>query len=83
MKDSSSDHVMHMFPVGCCPGFMVVTPSFMHLSITFSNQRFSNCSPIVGVGFVKLKSDNFCGNTVFKLNIQFCCHLCCSSYMIF
>jgi hypothetical protein len=55
-----------------------VTPSFTHLSITFSNQRFSNCSPTVDVGFVKLTSDSFCGNRVFKMNIQFCCHLCCS-----
>jgi hypothetical protein len=30
-------------------------------------------------GFVKLKSDGFCGNSVFKMNTQFCCHLCCSS----
>jgi pyrimidine deaminase RibD-like protein len=38
-----------------------VTPSFMHLCITLSNQRFSNCSPTMDVGFVKLKSDRFCG----------------------
>jgi hypothetical protein len=24
----------------------------------------------------------FCGNRVFKMNIQFCCHLCCSSSVI-
>jgi hypothetical protein len=34
--------------------FLVVKTSFMHLSITFSNQRFSNCSPTVDAGFVKL-----------------------------
>jgi hypothetical protein len=27
----------------------------------------------VDVGFVKLRSDSFCGNRVFKMNIQFCC----------
>jgi hypothetical protein len=43
----------------------VVTPSFTHLRITFSNQRFSNCSPTVDAGFVKLTSDSFCGNRVF------------------
>jgi hypothetical protein len=32
----------YQFPVVWCPGFMVVTPLFTHLSITFSNQRFSN-----------------------------------------
>jgi hypothetical protein len=32
------------------------TPPFTHLSITFSNQRFRNCSPIVDVGFLKLTS---------------------------
>jgi hypothetical protein len=31
----------HMFPVVWYPNFLVVSPSFMHLSITFSNQRFS------------------------------------------
>jgi hypothetical protein len=43
----------------------MVTTSFMHLSITFINQRFSNCSPTVDVGCVKLMSDSFCGNRVF------------------
>ena len=38
---------------------------------------------IVDAGFVKLLSDCFCGNSVFKMNIEFCCHLCCSSSMIF
>jgi hypothetical protein len=42
-----------------CPGFMVVTPSFTHLSITFSSQRFSNCNPTVNVGFVTLTLDSF------------------------
>jgi hypothetical protein len=55
------------------------TPSFTHFSITFSNQRFSNCSPPVDVGSVKLTSDSFCGN----MNIQFCCNLWCSSSVIF
>jgi hypothetical protein len=27
--------------------------------------------------------DSFCENRVFKMNIQFCCHLCCSSSVIF
>jgi hypothetical protein len=74
---------MHIFPPAWCLGFMVVTPSFMNLSITFSNQRFSSCNPTVDVGFVKLTSDRFCGNRVFKMNIQFCCHMRCSSSVIF
>jgi hypothetical protein len=37
----------------------------------------------VDAGFLKLMSDSFCGNGVFKLNIQFCCHLCCSISAIF
>jgi hypothetical protein len=73
VKDDSSDHVMHSFPVVRCPGFMVVTQSFTHLSITFSNQRFSNCGP--AVGFVNLMSVSFCGNRVVRMNIQFCCPL--------
>jgi hypothetical protein len=80
-KNDWSDH-MKRFPVAWCPGFVVVTPSFTHLSITFSNQRFSNCSPTVDVRFVKLTSASFCGNRVFKMNIQFWCHLCCSSSVI-
>jgi hypothetical protein len=60
-----------------------MTPSFTHLSITFSNQRFSICSPTAGVGFVKLTTDSFCGKWAFKVNIQFCCHLCCNSSLFF
>jgi hypothetical protein len=56
---------------------MVMTPSFMHLSVTFSNQRFSNCSPTMDVGFVELTLDSFCGNRFFKMNIQFCCPVTC------
>jgi hypothetical protein len=49
------------FPVVCCSGFTVVTRSFTHLSITFSNQRFSNCNhtATVDIGFEKLTSDRF------------------------
>jgi hypothetical protein len=43
------------------------TPSITHLSITFNNQRFYNCSPTVDVGFVKLTLDSFCGNRFFKI----------------
>jgi hypothetical protein len=55
---------------------MVMTPSFTHMSISFSNQRFSNCNLRVDVGFVKVTLDSFCGNKVFEMNIQLCCHLC-------
>jgi hypothetical protein len=72
VKDDSSD-ITCAFPIVWCPVFMVVTPSFTHLSIAFSNQKVSNCSPIMDVRFVKFRSDNFCGNRVFKVNIQFCC----------
>jgi hypothetical protein len=67
MKDNSYDHNTHAFPVVRCPSFMVKTPPFTHLSITFSNQRFRNFSPTVDVGFVNLTSDSFCGNRVFKM----------------
>jgi hypothetical protein len=69
VKDDSSDHITHAFPVVCCPGFMVVAPSFTHLNITFSKQRFSNCGNTVDVGVVNLTSDSFCGNRVFRMNI--------------
>jgi hypothetical protein len=59
------------------------SPLFTHPSITFSNQRFRNCSPIVYVGFVKLTSDRFCGNRVFRMNMQFRCHICCRRSVIF
>jgi hypothetical protein len=49
---------------------MVVTLLFTHLSITFSNKRFTSCSPTVIVGFVKLTLNRFCGNEVFKMNMQ-------------
>jgi hypothetical protein len=34
--------------------FMVVTPSFTHLSITFSNQRFCSCRPVTSDNFVEI-----------------------------
>jgi hypothetical protein len=34
----------------------LIWPLFTHLSITFSNQRFSSCCSAVDVGFVKLTS---------------------------
>jgi hypothetical protein len=58
----------HDFPVVWCPDFMVVIPSFTYLNITFSNQRFSNCSRTHrDVGFVKLTSHSFCGKRAFKV----------------
>jgi hypothetical protein len=31
----------------------------------------------------KLPPECFCGNRVYKMEIEFCCHLCCNSSMIF
>jgi hypothetical protein len=42
-------------------------------------QKFSNCSPTLDVGFVKLTSDSFCWNRVFKMNILFCCRVICAT----
>jgi hypothetical protein len=59
------------------------TPPFTYLSITFISMRFSKCSHTMDVGFVKLMSESFCENGIFKMNIQFCCHLCCCISVIF
>jgi hypothetical protein len=83
MKDDSSDHIRHAFPVIWCPGCTLMTPAFTHLSVTFTNQRIINCSPTMDVGFVKLTLHSFCVYRVFRMNIQFCCHLCCSSSVNF
>jgi len=64
------------------PGFMIITPSLSSFSVVFSNQKLSNSSSTMDVGFMKLSSNSFWGNTVFEMNIEFCCHLCCSSSMI-
>ena len=72
----------YVFPPIRRPGFMIITPYFSHFSVVFSNQRFGNCSPTVNVGFVKLPSDFFF-NRVLKMSIEFCCHLCCNSTVIF
>jgi hypothetical protein len=61
---------------------MVVTPSFMHLSITFSNQKFSSCSPTIDAGFAKLTSDSFGENSVFKMNSKSCCPLTCDAAVL-
>jgi hypothetical protein len=64
--------------------FMVVTPSFTYLRITFGKRRFSNCNRTVDVGFVKLMSDSFCGNGPSRwLFSSTALHLCCSSSVIF
>jgi hypothetical protein len=60
----------------------VVTPSFTHLNITVSNQRFGNCSPTVDVGFVMLTSDSFRGNRIFKMNIQFLMQFTCAAVVV-
>jgi hypothetical protein len=75
VKDNSSGHITCAFPFVPCPGFVVMTPFFTHLSITFSNQRFNSCSPTMDVGLVKLMPGSFYGNRVFKMDIQFCYHL--------
>jgi hypothetical protein len=82
VKDDSSDHITHAFPVVSCQDFIVVTPSFTHLSITFSNQRFRSYSRTVGVGFVELTSDSFCGNRGLKMNIQFCSPVTCAAVVV-
>jgi len=65
------------------PGFIIIIPSFSLFSFVFSNQRFSNCIWAVDVGFRKLSSGCFYGIIVFRMNIEFCCHLCCSNSVIF
>jgi len=54
-----------------------------HLTILriSNHQTSSDCSSTVDVGSVKLSSDSFCANRVFKMNTEFCCHLCCNSSM--
>jgi hypothetical protein len=54
---------------------MVVTPSFTHLSIIFQLSEVKKCSPTAtpDVGFVKLTSDNFCGNRTFKVSPAVTC----------
>jgi len=61
---------------------VIITPSFSPFSAVVSNQRFSSCSCAVDVGFMKVSPDSFV-ETVFKMNIKCCCHLCCSSSMIY
>ena len=69
----------HVFPIARRPYFMIITLSFSPFSVAYSNQRFSNCSCTVDVGFVKFLSNCFRGNGVFKMGNEFCCHLRCSS----
>ena len=55
---------------------------FASFSVVVSNRWFSNRSCTMDVGLVKLSSDSFCRNRVFKMNAEFCCHLCYSISMI-
>jgi hypothetical protein len=81
-KDDSSDHITRVSS-WLMPRFYGRDTTVYVSNITFSNQRFSNCNPTVNAEFVKLTLVSFCGNMVFKMNIHFCCHLCCSSAVIF
>jgi hypothetical protein len=54
----------YIFPVRH-PDFMIITPSFSPFSVAFSNQRFSNCSSTVDVGFMNPLRDCFRGSRVF------------------
>jgi hypothetical protein len=58
VKDDSSDHITCAFPVADIQ-VLWSRHNRLHLSIIFSNQRFSNCSPAVGVGLVKFTLDFF------------------------
>jgi hypothetical protein len=40
--------IKRTFPIFWCPGFMVATPSFTHLSSNFNNLRFSKFQPYRG-----------------------------------
>ena len=65
------------------PSFTIIAPSFSPFSVVSSNQRFSNFRSTEEVGFVKLSSECYCGNRVFKINTEFCCHLCWGTSIIF
>jgi hypothetical protein len=56
----------------------IIYASEHYFSVT---QRFNTCSPTVDVGFVKLTFDSFCGNSVFKMNIQFFCPVTCAAVL--
>jgi hypothetical protein len=56
-----------------------------HDTIVYASVHYfpCNCSPTVDVGFVKLTSASFWGNTSSRwIHIQFCCHLCCNRTVI-
>ena len=65
-----------------CPGFIIITPSILPFGGVFGNQRFSNCRCSVGIEFVSSCWTVFVV-TACHTNIEFCCHLCCSSSVIF
>ena len=71
----------YIFPIIRCQSFMITTPTFSPFGIAFSNKRFSNCSPTMDVGFLKLSSDPVSSwNRVFKMHTEFCRHLRCYDF---
>jgi hypothetical protein len=54
---------------GACDVVSVTRPSPC-ARLPHSNQKLSNCSSTIDVGFGKLTLDSFCGDMVFKMNIQ-------------
>jgi hypothetical protein len=75
-NSAKDDHITGAFPVVWCPGFMVVTPSFTHLSITFSNQRFINSNLNRGCSICELHVGEF-------LWKRSAIRLCCSRWVSF
>jgi hypothetical protein len=81
VKDDSSEGITYFLPSSS--RFYDHHSIFFSCSLVFCYKILSNCSSTVNVGFVKLSSDCLYGNRVFTMNIEFCCHVCCSNPMIF
>ena len=63
-------------------GFMIITPSFSLISLVFSIGSSATAALPRMLDLWSSRQSVFVG-TAFKMNTEVCCHLCCSSSMIF
>jgi hypothetical protein len=71
----------YIFQINRRPGFMIITPSLSLLEL-FAVIRCLAIVPVPWMLDLWSSPDWFCGNGVFKINFEFCCHLCYSSSVI-
>jgi hypothetical protein len=68
--------ILHAFPVVRCPGFIYGCDT-----IVYTLEHYLSVIRDLAIAAL-LASNSFCGNRVFKMNIQFCCPVTCAAEVL-